>query len=105
MARHSWLDAYYKEYRAKPGMGEIEWRFDCFAKYVIEKGLRYPSRLVRKERTRTDLRISTPEGISHIVIETKIADADLDKPKSLTQAQGYLQGGESFIVLASPFPS
>jgi hypothetical protein len=102
MPKPSWIATYHKEHKAKPGMGEIEWRFDCFAKYVIEKGLGYPPRLVRKEKSRTDIRIVTPEGISHIVIETKIADKDLDKQKTLTQGQGYLQGGESFLVLASP---
>lgn len=100
MSRLKWLDAYYRD--IQPDMGEIEWRFDCFVKYVVEKGLGYPSRLVRKEKNRTDIRILTAEGISHIVFETKKADADLDKPDTLTQAQGYLQGGESFLVLASP---
>lgn len=102
MDKLSWLDGYHKEQETKPGMGEIEWRFDCFAKYVIEKGLRYPRRLVRKEKNRTDIRILSPEGISHIVFETKIADKDLDKPKTLKQGQDYLKGGESFLVLASP---
>lgn len=102
MPKLSWLQAYYTERKTKPNMGEIEWRFDCFAKYVIERGLGYPSRLVRKEKNRTDIRILTPEGISHIVVETKIADKDLDKGGTLAQGQGYLQGGESFLVLASP---
>ena len=100
MSTLKWLDAYYAE--RKPDMGEIEWRFDCFCKYVVHTGLGYPSRLVRKEKNRTDIRIISNEGISHIVIETKIADADLDKEATLKQAQGYLQGGESFLVLASP---
>ena len=100
MSTLKWLDAYYAE--RKPDMGEIEWRFDCFCKYVVHTGLGYPSRLVRKEKNRTDIRIVSNEGISHIVIETKIADADLDKEATLRQAQGYLQGGESFLVLASP---
>jgi hypothetical protein len=103
MPKLSWLEAYYRERKAKPDMGELEWRFDCFAKYVIEKGLGYPSRLVRKEKNRTDIRILTPEGISHIVVETKIADKDLDKGGTVLQGQGYLQGGESFLVLASPY--
>jgi len=102
MSTLKWLDAYHKERKNKPGMGEIEWRFDCFCKYVVDKGFGYPSRLVRKEKNRTDIRIVSNEGISHIVIETKIADADLDKEATLRQAQSYLQGGESFLVLASP---
>lgn len=102
MSTLKWLDAYYQEFKNKPGVGEIEWRFDCFCKYVIDKGLGYPSRLVRKEKNRTDIRIVSNEGISHIIIETKIADADLDKEATLRQAQGYLQGGDSFLVLASP---
>ena len=81
MSTLKWLDAYYAE--RKPDMGEIEWRFDCFCKYVVDKGLDYPSRLVRKEKNRTDTRIVSSEGISHIVIETKIADADLDKGATL----------------------
>ena len=60
-----WLDAYHQERKSKPDVGEIEWRFDCFAKYIIDKGLGYPSRLVRKEKNRTDIRILTPEGISY----------------------------------------
>jgi len=51
MAKLSWLDGYYREQKTKPGMGEVEWRFDCFAKYVIEKGLGHPPRLARKDRS------------------------------------------------------
>lgn len=100
--QYRWLEAYHKELSTKPDMGEIEWRFDCFKRYIIEKGLGYPSKLVRGEQNRTDIRISTPEGISHLVFETKIADAELDKVATFTQATGYLQGGESFVILASP---
>ena len=97
-----WLEAYHKELSTKPDVGEIEWRFDCFKRYVIEKGLGYASKLVRAEHERTDIRVNTPDGISHLVFETKIADADLDKGATLVQATSYLQGGESFLVLASP---
>jgi hypothetical protein len=57
-----WLDAYYME--RKFDMGDIEWQFDRFARYIIDKGLGYPSRLVRKEKNRTDIRILTGEAIS-----------------------------------------
>jgi hypothetical protein len=101
MGKLSWLDVYYKELSVKPDMGEIEWRsgfIDC----VLKKGLGYPSKLVRNEKGHTDIRILAPHGISHIVFETKILDSDLDKGATLNKARGYLQGGESFLVLASP---
>jgi hypothetical protein len=72
------------------------------AETVIHKGLEWPKKLVRAEKKRTDIRISTYDGLSHIVLETKIDDIDLDKVKTLNQALGYLQGGESFVILASP---
>lgn len=74
-----WLEAYYKELRSKPDMGEIEWR-SCFIDYVVKKGLGYPSKLVRNEKGHTDVRILTHDNISHIVFETKISGSDLDKP-------------------------
>jgi type I restriction-modification system DNA methylase subunit len=96
-----WLDAYYKELSAKPDMGEIEWR-SSFIDCILKKGLGYPSKLVRNEKGHTDIRILTADSISHIVFESKIEDSDLDKGATLNQARGYLQGGESFIVLVSP---
>lgn len=102
MKKLNWLGSYNNEVTSKPDMGEIEWRFDCFKEYIIHKGLDWPKKLVRAEKNRTDIRISTPDGLSHIVFETKIDDTELDKGKTLTQARGYLQGGESFVILASP---
>lgn len=101
MQKLKWLDAYYKELSGKPDMGEIEWRAG-FIDYILRKGLGYPSKLVRNEKGHTDIRIITSEGISHIVFETKISDPDLDKGATLDRAKGYLQGGESFLVLAFP---
>jgi len=102
VVKFKWLEAYQKELSSKTDMGEVEWRFDCFKRYIIEKGLGYPSKLVRGEHNRTDIQVINAEGISHLVFETKIDDADLDKEATLTQAKGYLQGGESFLILASP---
>lgn len=82
-------------------MGEIEWR-SSFIDCILKKGLGYPSKLVRNEKGHTDIRILTADSISHIVFESKIADSDLDKGATLNQARGYLQGGESFLVLVSP---
>ena len=101
MPKLKWLDAYFKELSAKSDMGEIEWR-SSFIDYIIKKGLGHPSKLVRNEKGHTDIRILTADGISHIVCESKISDSDLDKGATLNQARGYLQGGESFLVLASP---
>ena len=101
MSKLKWLDDYDKELSTKLDMGEIEWR-NSFIEFILKKGLEYPSKLVRNEKNHTDIRIFTPEGISHIVFESKILDSDLDKDATLNQAKGYLQGGESFIVLASP---
>lgn len=90
MSEYRWLEAYHKELSTKPDMSEIEWRFDCFKRYIIEKGLGYPSKLVRGEQNRTDIRISTPEGISHLVFETKIADAELEPEKMKMNQISYL---------------
>lgn len=102
MSKFKWLDDYKQGLLEKPDMGEIEWRFDYFKPYIIQKGLGYPSKLVRGEHARTDVRVNSPEGISHLVFETKIADVDLDKDATLSKATSYLQGGESFLILASP---
>ena len=83
------------------GYGEIE-SPGIFIEHAIKKGLGYPAKLVRNEKGRTDIRILTPDGISHIVFESKISDSDLDKKTTLKQAKGYLQGGESYLVLVSP---
>ncbi|MEK7353407.1 MAG: N-6 DNA methylase, partial [Chloroflexota bacterium] len=101
MGKLKWLDAYHKEFDDKPDMSEIGWR-GLFIEQVIRKGLGYPSKLVRNEENDADIRILTPDGISHLVFETKKSDADLDKEATSTQAQGYLNGGESLFVLASP---
>ncbi len=101
MSKLKWLDSYHGGLAEEPDMGEIEWR-SLFIEEIVRRGLGYPSRLVRNEKGRTDIRIMSPEGISHIVFETKKADQDLDKESTVTQARGYLQGGESFVVLASP---
>jgi len=101
MAKQKWFSTYRRELSDKPDMGEIEWR-SSFIDCVLKKGLGYPSKLVRNEKGHTDIRILTPDSISHIVFESKISDSDLDKGATLNQARGYLQGGESFLVLASP---
>jgi type I restriction-modification system DNA methylase subunit len=101
MGKLIWLDVYYEELSTKPDMGEIEWR-SSFIDCILKKGLGYPSKLVRNEKGHTDVRILSHDNISHIVFETKISDSDLDKGATLEQARGYLQGGETYLVLASP---
>ncbi len=96
-----WLDDYLELFNEKPDMNEIEWRHEMVP-IIIHKQLNYPSRNVRFEKDYSDIKILDDSGIQHIVIETKSSERKLGK-KTLKQAFTYLQGGESYVVLASQF--
>jgi hypothetical protein len=104
----TWLRSYFQElstHRLEQG-----WQADLFRPYILLKGLRYPSALVHSWPDRSDIRIVTPEGLPYMVIECKRADAELNTEDTWKQVfgdpqerkPGYLQGGEAFVVLASP---
>ncbi|MCF7811865.1 N-6 DNA methylase [bacterium] len=94
-----WLTKYFKVLQDKPDMGEIEWRKEMVP-LIIEQGLGYRKNNIRFEKDRADIKIHDDNGIPHIIIETKLTERKLNK-KALRQAFGYIQGGESYIVLAS----
>lgn len=96
-----WYEDYRESLKDLKKKGEIEWRLD-FYNFIVRGGLEYPAKQVAFERKRTDIRVLTENGISHLVFETKIKDSDLNQKKTLDQAKGYLKGSEAFIVLASP---
>ncbi len=95
-----WLDKYFQILQDKPDMREIEWRSEMVP-LLIHQGLGYDAKNIRFEKDRTDIKIIDERDIHHIVFETKISERKLGK-SALRQALTYLQGGESFIVLAAP---
>lgn len=96
-----WYEDYRESLKDLKEKGELEWRLD-FYNFIVRGGLEYSARQIAFERKRTDLRVFTENGISHLVFETKIKDSDLNQKKTLDQAREYLRGSEAFVILASP---
>ena len=82
-------------------MSEVGWRHEMVP-LLIGQGLGYPSNNIVFEKERADVIVRDDQRIQHIVIETKLSEKNLSK-KTLKQAIQYLKGGESFVVLASPY--
>jgi len=101
MVKPAWLKRYHDVLQKKPDMGEIEWR-EHFLGTVIRRGLGYTTDNYHFEAKRTDIRIVTDDGISHIVFETKMDDDELNTDATWDQAKNYLRGGETYVALASP---
>lgn len=96
-----WLSKYLRLMQEKPDMSEVGWRHEMVP-LLIGQGLGYPSSNIGFEKERADVIVRDDQRIQHIVIETKLSEKNLGQ-KSLKQAIQYLKGGESFVVLASPY--
>lgn len=98
------LKKWQEDYRAwlakNPRANEYEWRVEL-RHDVFQKGLGYRPDQIQYERERTDLRIVSQDSIPYFLVETKLNDKALDTKKTLSQAKGYLKGGERFIALCS----